>query len=182
MSKIGRLPIKLSEGVKIEVVGETIEVSGPKGKLSLKISNVIKLDETDGVLTLSLKKSNPKYFPIYGTTRSLLSNMVEGVSKGWSKELEIVGAGYKAELSGKTLVLNVGYSHTVKIEAPAGIDFKVEKTFITVEGIDKELVGQVAAEIRAVKKPEPYKGKGIRYKDEIVRRKAGKAAKAAGPV
>lgn len=182
MSKIGKLPIKLPEGVKIETAAETVKVSGPRGNLSLKISNVVKLDETDGILTLSLEKDNPKYFPIYGTTRSLLSNMVEGVSKGWIKELEIVGAGYKAELAGKILVLSVGYSHTVKIEAPEGIGFKVEKTFITVEGIDKELVGQVAAQIRAVRKPEPYKGKGIRYKDEIVRRKPGKAAKAAGAV
>lgn len=180
MSKIGKLPIKLPEGVGVEVVGDVVKVSGPKGNLSLRISNLIKLEEKEGILTLSLKKNNPKYFPIYGTMRSLLSNMVEGVFRGWTKEMELVGAGYKAELSGETLVLNVGYSHPVKIEAPEGINFKVEKTFITVEGIDKELVGQIAAEIRAVRKPEPYKGKGIRYIDEIVRRKAGKAAKTVG--
>jgi len=180
MSKIGKLPIKLPEGVRVEVSDDVVKVSGPKGNLSLKKSNLIKLDEKDGVLFVSLKKDNPKNFPIYGTTRALLSNMIEGVSTGWTKEMELVGAGYKAELVGKTLILNVGYSHPVKIEAPEGINFKVEKTLVTVEGIDKELVGQISAEIRAVRKPEPYKGKGIRYKDEIVRRKAGKAAKAAG--
>lgn len=172
----------MPEGVKIEIVAETVKVAGPKGELSLKVSNAVKLDEKDGFLTLSLKKNDSKYFAIYGTTRALLSNMVQGVSKGWVKELELVGAGYKVELSGKTLVLNVGYSHSVEIEAPEGIDFKVEKTSVMVEGIDKELVGQVAARIRAVRKPEPYKGKGIKYKDEIVRRKAGKTAKVAGAV
>lgn len=182
MSKIGKLPVKLPEGIKIEINADTVKISGPRGEMSLKIANVLKLDQENGVLVLSLKKTNPKYFAIYGTTRALLSNMVQGVSKGWVKELELVGAGYKAELSGKTLVLNVGFSHPVRIEAPEGIGFKVEKTSITVEGIDKELVGQISAEIRAVRKPEPYKGKGIKYKDEVIRRKAGKAAKAAGAV
>jgi large subunit ribosomal protein L6 len=119
---------------------------------------------------------------LFGTTRALINNDVKGVSEGWSKKLELVGTGFKAELLGSTLSLTVGYSHPVKIEAPEGITFKVEKTFVTVEGINREVVGQVSADIRGVRPPEPYKGKGIKYSDEIIRRKAGKAAAAkAGP-
>lgn len=180
MSKIGRIPIKLPEGVTVETDGNVVKIKGPKGELSREIPNVLKISQENGLLKLSLKKQDAKYFPIYGTIRALLANMAEGVVKGWQKELELVGAGYRAEVSGRDLILTVGYSHPVVISAPEEITFKVEKTAITVEGIDKEVVGQVAAEIRAVRKPEPYKGKGIKYQDEQIRRKPGKAAKAAG--
>ena len=134
----------------------------------------------DGNLLISSKDKSKLGRALYGTIRSLVSNMVKGVSQGWSKTLELVGTGYRAEVSGDTLVLSVGYSHPVKIEAPKGITFKVMKNEVTVEGVDKELVGQISARIREVKPPEPYKGKGISYKGEKIRRKAGKAAKAVG--
>jgi len=180
MSKIGKLPIVLPEGVTVEINGSLVIVSGPKGKLERRIAKEVEIVLKDGTLFLSPKRRSVSLYAIYGTTRSLIANMVIGVSRGWTKELELVGAGYKTEVQGKTLVLNVGYSHPVKVEAPEGINFKVEKTFVTVEGLDKEVVGQVAAKIRGVKPPEPYKGKGIKYKDEIIRRKAGKAAKTVG--
>jgi large subunit ribosomal protein L6 len=131
----------------------------------------------DDQMRVSTLKKNPKTKALHGTIRALIANMIKGVVDGWSKTLELVGTGYRAELSGKTLILTVGYSHPVEIEAPSGIDLKVEKTSITVEGIDKELVGHIADKIRSVRPPEPYKGKGIKYSDEVIRRKAGKAAK-----
>ena len=178
MSKIGKLPIELPDQVTAEVEGASIKVTGPKGALTRIIPNQVRLEIKDGSIRLSPKgKLAPA---IYGTTRALVANMVLGVSTGWVKQLELVGTGYRAEVSGKSLILNVGYSHPVKIEAPEGIAFKVEKTLITVEGIDKEVVGTVAANVRGTRPPEPYKGKGIRLKDEVVRKKAGKAAKAVG--
>lgn len=180
MSKIGQIPIKLPENVSVEFSGNLIKVKGPKGELVREIPPQITFSQDGGVLKFFLKVKKPKFLAIYGTIRSLVANMVRGVSDGWVKELELVGAGYRAEVSGKDLILTVGYSHPVKIQAPAGITFKVEKTTLTVSGIDKELVGQVAAEIRAVRKPEPYKGKGIKYRDEVIRRKPGKATKGTG--
>lgn len=178
MSKIGKLPVVLSEGVKAEISGRELVISGPKGTLKRHLPKDIEVNEKEGVLLVTDKtNSSPA---IYGTTRVLIANMVKGVSTGWVKQLELVGTGYKAEVSGSTLVLTIGYSHPVKIEAPEGISFKVEKTIITIEGPDKEVVGQIAAIIRGVRPPEPYKGKGIKYIDEVIRRKAGKVTKAVG--
>jgi large subunit ribosomal protein L6 len=178
MSKIGKQPIVLPEGVKAEISDREIVVSGSRGSLKRKLPRGVEINQKDGLLIVSIKSES--LMAIFGTIRVLVANMVKGVSVGWTKQLELVGTGYRAEVSGKTLVLTVGYSHPVKIEAPEGIDFKVEKTIITVEGMDKELVGQIAATIREVRPPEPYKGKGIKYVDEVIRRKAGKVAKTAG--
>lgn len=178
MSRIGKQPIKLPEKVTLEVSGQTVKVSGPKGILERELARGLKVKIDKNVVVVSPKKTDRKHKALHGTFRALIANMVKGVSEGWSKELELVGMGYRAEASGKDLILSVGFSHPVKIEAPEGVIFEIEKTEITVKGMDKELVGRVAAEIRRVRPPEPYKGKGIRYKDEIVRRKPGKAAKA----
>jgi large subunit ribosomal protein L6 len=181
MSKIGKLPVKLPEKVTAEINGKTLMVKGPLGELTRIIPRDIEVEIKDGIIFLTMaKKDIPNLSAIYGTTRALVANMVNGVSTGWKKVLELVGAGYKAEVSGKDLILTVGFSHTVKIHAPEGINFKVEKTFITIDGADRETVGETAAKIRKVRPPEPYKGKGIKYQDEVIRRKAGKAAKTAG--
>lgn len=179
MSKIGKLPVRLPEGTAAEIVGSTLKVTGPKGALSMSLPGVVVAEIGKDSIVLSLKEGI-KDFSTYGTTRATVANMVHGVSEGWSKQLELVGTGYRAEVAGSILTLTVGYSHPIKIEAPEGITFKVEKTIITIEGPDRELVGQVTANIRAIRPPEPYKGKGIKYKDEVIRRKAGKAAKAIG--
>ena len=180
MSRVGKLPIKILEGVKVEVGQDVIKVIGPKGELEWKHPRniVIKIEKDN--LEVSTKGRSKAAKAMHGTARAIIYNMVAGVSTGWSKVLELVGTGYRATSTGNTLSLTVGYSHPVEIEAPEGITFKVEKSEIKIEGIDKELVGQVSARIRAVKPPEPYKGKGIRYKDEEVLRKAGKAARATG--
>jgi large subunit ribosomal protein L6 len=142
----------------------------------------INVEDKDGKVFVTAKGSGKYVTSLHGTTRALINNDVKGVSESWSKKLELVGTGFKAELSGNVLSLTVGYSHPVKIEAPDGISFKIEKTIVTVEGANRELVGQVSANIRAVRPPEPYKGKGIKYTDEVIRRKAGKAAATkAGP-
>lgn len=180
MSKIGKQPVSIPEGVTVEVSGTTVSARGPRGTLSRKFSREVAIEVKDGNVNVSVAAKSKTARAIWGTTRSIIFGMVEGVSKGWKKELELVGTGYRAEVQGGSLVLTVGYSHPVKVEAPEGVSFKVEKSIITVEGIDKEVVGQVAANIRAVRKPEPYKGKGIKYVDEIIRRKAGKAAKTVG--
>jgi large subunit ribosomal protein L6 len=180
MSKIGKQPIKLPKEVTVEINDRSVVVSGPRGSLVRSLPRGIGVVEKDGELLVAPKKDSPSISAVYGTTRALIANMVTGVSTGWKKVLELVGAGYKAEVSGKTLILTVGFSHPVKIEAPEGITFKVEKTLITVDGQDKETVGQISATVRAVRPPEPYKGKGIKYQDEVVRRKAGKAAKTIG--
>lgn len=180
MSKIGKQPINLPEGVSAEISGNTITVNGPKGGLTRKFSKKVVLEVKDGKILVSVVGKSKRSMSVWGTARSTVWGMVEGVSKGWKKELELVGTGYKAQVQGSSLVLTVGYSHPVEVEAPEGVSFKVEKSIITVEGIDKEVVGQVAAKIRTVREPEPYKGKGIKYIDEIVRRKAGKAAKTVG--
>lgn len=180
MSKIGRLPINLPQGVQIVLEGNNTKVIGPKGTLTQELPRGINVEVKDGVVKLSSTKTTKQGMSLFGTMRALIANMVEGVEKGWSKKLELVGTGYRAETDGKTLTLAIGFSHPVKLEAPEGITYKVEKSFITIEGIDKQLVGQVAADVRSVRPPEPYKGKGIKYVDEIVRRKAGKAAKVGG--
>ena len=180
MSRIGKVPIELPEGVKVEVSGQTISATGPKGTLSRKLPRGLGVEIKDKQLLVMPKRKTQSLKVLHGTYRSLIANMISGVTAGWSKTLELVGTGYRAEVSDNTLVLTVGYSHPVKIKAPEGIDFKAEKTQVTVEGIDKELVGEVSAKIRQVRPPEPYKGKGIKYKDEVIRRKPGKAAKAQG--
>lgn len=180
MSRVGKLPIIIPENVKVEIGQEVVKVIGPRGELTWTFPRNIVLNTGEDGLRVSTKGHTKAAKAMHGTARALISNMVVGVSEGWSKVLELVGAGYRATSQGNTLSLTVGYSHPVEIEAPEGITFKVEKSDITIEGNDKELVGQISAKIRAVRPPEPYKGKGIRYKDEVVLRKAGKAAKAAG--
>lgn len=179
MSKIGKLPIKIPANVSIEINGEKVTVTGPKGVLVVINNNLIKIENSDGVLTLLSDKESKFAKSVWGTIRVLVNNAVIGVVEGWSKQLELVGTGYRAEIQGTTLVLTVGYSHPVKIEAVEGIIYRVEKNIITVEGINKETVGQMAAKIRMVRPPEPYKGKGIKYITEVIRRKVGKAAKTA---
>lgn len=176
MSRIGKLPVVLPQGVSAEIHGHTVKVVGPKGELKTSFLPQVSIEESDSNLIVSRKSDEHK--AIHGLSRALLYNMVNGVSEGYTKSLEMVGIGYRAAVEGEDLVLNVGYSHPVRIEAPNGIKFQVADGKINVSGIDKQLVGQVAANIRAVRKPEPYKGKGIRYVGEFVRRKAGKAAKA----
>ncbi len=182
MSRIGRQPILIPSGVTVEVSGHTVKVTGPKGSLETHFPPEIHVEVAEGKVLVSTKNEGKYVMSLHGTIRALINNDINGVSKGWSKKLELVGTGFKAEVAGSTLSLTVGYSHPVKIEAPQGIGFKVEKTLVTVDGIDRELVGQIAANIRAVRPPEPYKGKGIKYVDEVIRRKPGKAAAAkAGP-
>jgi large subunit ribosomal protein L6 len=176
MSKIGKQPIQIPAGVTVEASEGRVKVTGPKGTLETALPRGVSVKVEGGRVGVSIKGNSKYMMSIHGTIRSILANNIKGVSAGWSKQLEMVGTGYRAEVSGKTLSLTVGYSHPVKIEATPGINFKVEKMIITVDGIDREAVGQVAANIRAVRPPEPYKGKGIKYTDEIIRRKPGKAA------
>jgi large subunit ribosomal protein L6 len=180
MSRIGNLPISLPSGVMLEVDGRDIKVSGPKGTLALRVTRNIETDVIDGQVIIKTNSISKLGRSLHGTTRALVANMVKGVTEGFEKKLELVGTGYRASIEGRDLVLLVGYSHPVKIDAPEGIEFKVEKSIITITGIDKELVGEIAAKTRSVRPPEPYKGKGILYLGEIVRRKAGKAAKTVG--
>lgn len=180
MSKIGKLPVLLNSGVSAQVTGKIITITGPKGTLEIDIPRGIEIETSEDKIIVGVKNENIASRALHGTIRALLANMVKGVSEGWSKKLELIGTGYRAEVAGKDLVLTVGFSHPVKIPAPKDIDFKVEKNVVTVSGIDKSVVGEVAAKVRAVKPPEPYKGKGIKYVDEFIRRKAGKAAKAGG--
>jgi len=176
MSKIGKLPITIAQGATVEVSGRSVKVTGPKGTLTTNLPRTIEVEVKDGIVNVSCHGKSKADISNHGTVRALINNNVKGVTVGWSKQLELVGTGFRAELAGKILSLTVGYSHPVKITAPEGINFKVEKTIVTVDGANRETVGQVAANIRAVRPPEPYKGKGIKYVDEVIRRKAGKAA------
>ena len=176
MSRIGTSPITLPPGVDVKVSEDAVEVKGPKGTLTQAINPTISVSVDDGVITVDRVNDERENRALHGLTRALLYNMVVGVTEGYSKELTAVGVGYRAALKGSNLELQVGFSHPVTIEAPDGVAFEVpEPTKIIVSGIDKQKVGQVAADVRAVRPPEPYKGKGIRYTDEYVRRKAGKA-------
>ena len=176
MSRIGLSPIEVPASVEVTIDGSTVTVKGAKGTLNRTFSERISFELVDGVVNVKRDGDDREARALHGLSRALLYNMVFGVSEGYQKELATVGVGYRASLQGKTLELLVGFSHPVHIEMPEGIEFEVpEQTKIFVRGIDKELVGQVAADIRAVRPPEPYKGKGIRYVDEFVRRKAGKA-------
>lgn len=179
MSKIGQQPVLIPSGVIVTIEGHTLTVVGPKGTLSFNLSKELDVKVEEGKVTLNIKKDSKFARSVWGTSRMLIANNIKGVTEGFKKQLELVGTGYRSEVQGNTLVLTVGYSHPIKIEAPVGISFKVEKSVITVEGIDKQVVGQVSADIRSSRPPEPYKGKGVKYVDEVIRRKAGKAAKAA---
>jgi large subunit ribosomal protein L6 len=176
MSRVGKRPIPIPSGVSVAVKGDTVAVKGPLGELSLRFRSEVGVEVTDGEVTVTRGGDDKQSLALHGTTRALIANLVKGVSEGFTKALEIVGTGYRAQLSGKSLVLQVGYSHPVNYAPPEGVEIAVESpTKVLVKGIDKEVVGRVAAEIRAIRKPEPYKGKGIRYEGEYVRRKAGKA-------
>lgn len=180
MSKVGEKPINIPEEVEITIKGKQIKIKGPKGELDIVVPKRIKVSEIENELLVERGNNTESSRALHGTYRALLANAIKGVTDGWSKELELVGTGYRAQLDGKKLIINIGFSHPVEFNAPENISFKVEKNSITIDGIDKQLVGAVAADIRLTRPPEPYKGKGIKYKDEVVRRKPGKAAKAAG--
>ncbi len=178
MSRIGKQPISLPKGVTADLKGSDVSVKGPKGSLSQTFHPAMTISLDDGVLSVKRPSDSRDHRSLHGLTRALLNNMVVGVSEGFKKNLQVEGVGYRAEMKGKTLILNVGYSHPIEF-APDGVEYVVENRgkLITVSGIDKELVGEISARIRKTRPPEPYKGKGIRYEGEYVRRKAGKAGK-----
>ena len=181
MSKIGKLPITLPAGVTVTVSGRQVSVAGSKGTMQHTLPQGILLTVAENIATVSQEeKTKDQTKALFGLTRALVNNMVKGVSTGFEKKLELAGVGYRAQANGSELTLNVGYSHPVKMKAPQGIMFTVDGNTITVAGMDKSIVGDVAAKVRAVREPEPYKGKGIKYVGEHIRRKAGKAAKAVG--
>lgn len=179
MSRIGKSPIELPKGVEVKVEGTTVTVKGPKGELSERIVPDMKIEQNDGVLTVVRPTDQPRHRALHGLTRALVFNMVKGVSEGFTKTLELQGVGYRAQMQGSELQLALGYSHPVNVKPPPGVEFEVDGTSkIIVKGASKQAVGQVAADVRKIRPPEPYKGKGIRYEGEYVRRKAGKAGKA----
>jgi large subunit ribosomal protein L6 len=178
MSRIGRLPVVIPGGVDVTINGREVVVQGPKGRLSLELSQPIEISKSDGTLTVTRPNDEGEVRALHGLSRSLVANMVTGVTEGYRKTLEIVGVGYRVQARGADLEFALGYSHPVKVSPPDGITFRVETpTRLVVEGIDKQQVGEVAANIRKLRKPDPYKGKGVRYQDEQIRRKAGKAGK-----
>jgi large subunit ribosomal protein L6 len=179
MSRIGRLPVVIPSGVQVDLKGNEVEVKGPKGTMKRTFSKQIEIVMEENKLIIKRNSEEQNVRALHGTTRSVLNNMIVGVSQGFTKVLEIDGVGYRAEMDGSNLVINVGFSHPVKVASPAGISFAVDtKTRqITINGYDKEIVGQVAADIRKIRPPEPYKGKGIHYLGERLRHKAGKSAK-----
>jgi large subunit ribosomal protein L6 len=177
MSRVGKMPIVIPDKVKVRLENGTIFVEGPKGKLNFSVPNQLVLEVTDKEIVIKRKAEDRNSLALHGTARALINNMVVGVSEGFSKTLEIIGVGYKAEAKGREIVLQLGYSHPVHFPLPEGIEAKVDKqTRVTVSGFDKQLLGEVAAQIRGFRPPEPYKGKGIRYAGEYVKRKVGKAA------
>lgn len=178
MSRIGNLPVAIPNGVKIAFEGNKMTVDGPKGSLAQELHERMKITVEDERVVVSRPSENKKDIALHGLTRALINNMVVGVAQGFQKQLEISGVGYRAEVSGQVLTLSLGYSHPVVYEVPQGISVEVEKqTKLTIKGIDKQLVGSTAAKIRSFREPEPYKGKGIKYADERIVRKAGKAGK-----
>jgi large subunit ribosomal protein L6 len=175
MSRIGKLPVSIPTGVTVAVDGDTVKVKGPKGELAHRLPSGISVEKTDAALNVKRASDETNHKALHGLTRSLINNMMDGVTKGYRKQLEITGVGYKAEQRPYGLQLALGFSHQIEYKAPAGIKLTApQPTQIVIDGADKALVGQVAAELRGLRPPEPYKGKGIRYSDEIVRRKAGK--------
>ncbi len=181
MSRVGRLPVEVPTGVDVKIEGSHIKIKGPKGEMEFSFSPEIEIAHQENVINVNRPSDAREMRSLHGTTRALIQNMVTGVTEGYQKELQLVGVGYRANMEGNNLVLNVGYSHPVEIVPPSGISFEVGERSqqVFIRGIDKQSVGQVAADIRKVRPPEPYKGKGIRYKDEYIRRKAGKAGKVA---
>jgi large subunit ribosomal protein L6 len=181
MSRIGRMPITIPSGVEVALDGQQITVKGPKGELARELTRELRIVRDDGTLRIERPSDEKRHKELHGLTRTLVANMIIGVTEGYRKGLEITGVGYRAQLVGKKLQLSLGYSHPVEIDPPEGISFEVEApTRLSVVGIDKQLVGLVAAKVRATRKPEPYKGKGVRYAGEQIRRKAGKAGKIGG--
>lgn len=178
MSRIGKKPIPIPGGVEIKVAGSTVSVKGPLGKLDWPLKNGVKVAVNNGQLIVDRASEDRKVRALHGLTRAVLSNMVQGVTKGYERSLEITGVGYKTQLQGRTLSFNVGYINPVMYQVPAGIDVKVDKqTLINLKGVDKRLVGQVAADLRAIKPPDVYKQKGVRYAGEVLRKKEGKTGK-----
>ncbi|SDS97870.1 LSU ribosomal protein L6P [Brevibacterium siliguriense] len=178
MSRIGKNPISVPSGVEVKVDGQDVAVKGPKGELSVTISEPITVSLEDGVITVARPDEERESRSLHGLSRTLINNMIVGVTEGYSKALEIVGTGYRVLAKGSNLEFALGYSHPIVVEPPEGISFSVDgQTKVAVHGIDKQLVGETAANIRKLRKPEPYKGKGVRYAGEIVRRKVGKAGK-----
>ena len=175
MSRIGKQPIVLPKGVEVKLGEDMVEVKGPKGTLQTPMSSLLNYELTEGLLTITRKDDSRESNAQHGLRRTLVANCVEGVSKGFSKTLEVIGVGFKVAVKGNIVDLSVGFSHPVLIELPKGLEAKAEGNKLTISGIDKELVGEYAARIRRVRKPEPYKGKGIKYDNEIIRRKAGKS-------
>lgn len=181
MSRIGKKPIAILSGVTVDITDKSIKVKGPKGELSLDLHPLVKIEKTDTELLVTVPNQNNKLQKaLWGLFRSLINNLIVGVTTGFSKILEVNGIGYKAAVTGQKLVLNLGYSHPIELEIPKTLEVKVDKNQITITGFDKQLVGQFAAVVRQQRKPEPYKGKGIKYQDEVIRRKAGKVVKAVG--
>ncbi|MFH1207391.1 MAG: 50S ribosomal protein L6 [Patescibacteria group bacterium] len=181
MPRIGKKPIILPSGVDVSIAGQMVAIKGPKGALTVDLHPWVKAAQADGKLNVVVERDDEKQGrSLWGLSRVLLNNAVIGVVSGFSKKLEISGVGFRAAVAGRSLNLNVGFSHPVEYKIPDGIEIKVEKNTITVSGIDKQSVGQVAAQIRDIKPPEPYKGKGIKYSGEVIRRKAGKVVKTAG--
>ena len=178
MSRIGESPIEIASGVTVEKSGKTVSVNGPKGNLSMDLDSDISIEVEGNQILVKRKGDEKRVKAMHGLTRNLIANMVTGVSTGWSKNLELVGVGFRAQGAGSKITMNLGFSHPVEIEAPEGISFEVaDNTKIKVIGIDKQLVGQIAANIRKVKAPDVYKGKGIRYQGEYIRKKLGKSGK-----
>ena len=178
MSRIGKLPIPVPSGVTATIDGQSLTVTGPKGSLNLDVAAPITVTEEDGVLVVKRPNDEGPSKALHGLTRTLVNNMVTGVTEGYTKTLEIVGTGYRVTAKGQDLEFALGYSHSITVKAPEGITFAVETpNKFSVSGIDKQLVGETAAKIRKLRKPEPYKGKGVRYQNEVIRRKAGKAGK-----
>ena len=175
MSRIGRMPITVPNNVTVDIADGSVHVKGPKGELERNVPRQITITREDGTLRVERSSDEPTQRSLHGLTRSLIANMVMGVTDGFSRRLEVNGVGYRAAVSAGNLVLQVGFSHPVLVPAPPGITFAVQANAIVITGADKELVGEVAAQVRRVRPPEPYKGKGIKYAEEVIRRKAGKA-------
>jgi len=181
MSRVGKLPIPVPSGVDVDIKGSHVVVKGPKGTLERDIAPELSVVAAEGQLRIERPNEEKRSRELHGLTRSLINNMVVGVTEGYTRNLEIQGVGYRAQLVGRKLQLNLGYSHPIEMDPPDGIEFAVETpTKVAVSGIDKELVGRIAAQVREKRKPEPYKGKGVRYAGEVVRRKAGKAGRIGG--
>ncbi len=176
MSRIGRQPITVPTGVSVELTGDTVKATGPKGSLEVRLLPGLKMEQTDSVIQIIRADDNAETQRTFGLMRTLINNIVQGVHSGYERKLEINGVGYRANVAGRVVNFALGYSHPIEFALPEGIEAKVEKNIITISGADKQQVGQVAANIRSLRKPEPYKGKGIKYIEERIRRKAGKTA------